>query len=90
MRWDRLGRIALVLVLLVIMLSYIRPVSNLFEGWTEASSERDRLEQLQAENAALKEQSKGMSAANAAIIEARELGMVAEGEKPYVVRGLDR
>lgn len=88
--WDKLGRVVLVLVIFAILVSYINPVVNFVDAWTDARSERSSLAEAKAENAKLRERLANLDAPDAADRSARRLGMVAEGEQPYVIRGLGR
>src|SRR5262249_15627297 len=45
-RWDRVGRIALVLVLFGVMVSYLNPMVNLLEAWQGSKSSDQELAQL--------------------------------------------
>jgi cell division protein FtsB len=86
--WDRLGRIALVIVLAAVLLSYINPVVNFLDAWGDARTERAQLDELSAENGKLRKRITALDEADAAEREARKLGMVAAGEASYVIRGL--
>jgi cell division protein FtsB len=88
-RWDRLGRIALVIVLFAILASYINPLVNFVDAWRDSRAERSLLEELRQENAKLRERAAALDGPDAAERAARKLGMVAPGEQSYVIRGLD-
>lgn len=87
-RWDRVGRVALVLVLFGVLVSYLNPVVNLVDAWRDSKAGEQHLTQLKAENASLREQVE--RAGNTATLEreARKLGMVKPGERAYVIEGL--
>lgn len=87
-RWDRLGRIALVLVLFAVLASYINPVVNLVDTWRESRAEESRLADLKAENERLRARAEELKSPAGEQREARKLGLVGAGERPYVVRGL--
>ena len=89
-QWDRVGRVALVLVLVLICISYISPTLNFFDAWRDSKSEHTALEQLRTENATLKRRVAALDGPAAAERGARKIGMVAAGEAAYVVRGLSR
>lgn len=89
-RWDRLGRVALVLVLFVVLASYVSPTLNVFETWRESKSAQARLGELKAENASLSRQAEALKQPAAEIIEARKLGLAAPGEQAYVIDGLPK
>ena len=87
-RWDRLGRLGLLGVLSVILALYVPPVVHWIEQSRTAAHERSQVKSLQAEHDALQARLRQLHRPNAVEIEARKLGMVAPGEKAYVVRGL--
>jgi cell division protein FtsB len=87
-RWDRIGRVALTLVLLGVLVSYLNPVVNLVDAWSDSRTSKERLAELRIENAKLKEQVDDASSTAVLEREARRLGMVRPGERAYVIRGL--
>jgi len=87
-RWDRVGRFALVGVLGVILLLYVSPISNWVSQSRTAERHRAELRMLERENAVLAERSRALSSPEAVEREARRLGMVRRGERPIVVQGL--
>lgn len=87
-RWDRFGRVVLVLVLFAVLISYIGPTLHVFDTWRQARAGQSRLADLKVENARLQRQARELDRPSAAIAEARKLGMVAPGEHPYVIDGL--
>jgi cell division protein FtsB len=87
-RWDRVGRIALVLVLFGVMVSYLNPMVNLLQAWQGSKASEQQLTQLKQERADLTSQLREVSSPATLEREARKLGMVKPGEHAYVVRGL--
>jgi cell division protein FtsB len=87
-RWDRVGRIALVLVLFGVMISYLNPLVNLLEAWQGSKSSESQLAQLKQERVELSRQLRSASSPATLEREARRLGMVKPGEHAYVVHGL--
>jgi cell division protein FtsB len=84
-RWDRLGRIALLSVLGVILLLYISPTKHWIEQSGTASAQKQELEALTTENARLEQRAKELRDPAALEREARRLGMVRQGERAYVI-----
>lgn len=84
-RWDRVGRAALLIVLGVIVLLYVPPVTHYFEQRQTAGREQAELEQLQREHDELQGRIDGLSGPEAIEREARGLGMVREGEQAIVI-----
>lgn len=78
----------LVLVLFLILVLYVNPVSSFFDAWQEGEAGKESLAELEATNAELKQRVDALNAPGGAEREARKLGMVAEGERAYVVRDL--
>ncbi len=87
-RWDRLGRIALVLVLFLVLVSYLNPLVNLVQAWQGSKSSDAQLAQLKQERLDLARQLRADSSQAALEREARRLGMVKPGEHAYIVHGL--
>ena len=78
-RWDRVGRIALVLVLFGVMVSYLNPLVNLLEAWQGSKSSESQLAQLKQERVDLTGQLRDASSPATLEREARRLGMVQAG-----------
>jgi cell division protein FtsB len=87
-RWDRVGRFALLGTLFVILLLYLSP----FTKWLEQSStdkhQHAELQELQKENRELKRRAQVLKSPGALEAEARKLGMVRSGERSYVIENL--
>jgi cell division protein FtsB len=88
--WDRLGRIALVLVFFAIVFSYISPVTNFVDAWRGSHDTDARLQSLRSEHKRLTARAESLKNPNTATQEARRQGMVLEGERSFVVKGLPR
>jgi cell division protein FtsB len=84
-RWDRVGRVALVAMLLVIVLLYISPVSHWIQQSGTADHQQQRLNELQEENARLDKRLRYLKRPDSIDREARRLGMVKRGERAFVV-----
>jgi cell division protein FtsB len=87
-RWDRVGRVALLMVLLGVVALYVGPSLNFFHTYREAQSRRGEVRQLQAENAKLRARRKALQNPRTLEREARRLGLVKPGERPFIVKGL--
>ena len=86
--WERLGRIALVLVLAAVIVSYVSPAINVIDAWSDSKSESARLVELERESKRLQARLAELGQPDAAERAARRSGMVAPTELPYHVRGL--
>ena len=54
-RWDKVGRVALVLVLFLVLASYVGPALNFLDAWRDSRSEHAALGELRESNAKLKQ-----------------------------------
>lgn len=86
--WDRLGRIALVLVFFAIVFSYISPAMNFFHAWRGAHQTDAALSSLRQEHDRLEAKAATLQSPNAVAEQARRLGMVLNGERSFVVKKL--
>ena len=84
-QWQKVGRLALLFVLFVILLLYIRPVSHWVQQRSTAAHSRADLRGLEAEHAKLEARLKQLSGPGAVEREARKMGMVRPGERPFVI-----
>jgi cell division protein FtsB len=84
-RWDRLGRVALLALLGVILLLYISPAKHWVEQSRTASAQGEELRGLEAENARLEQRARELRDPDTLEHEARKLGMVRNGERAYVI-----
>jgi cell division protein FtsB len=89
-RWDRLGRWALIVVLGFVLYLYVGPAATWVSTYKEAGRKRADVAALKAENQRLRERRRDLRDPAALEREARRLGMVKAGEKSYVVEGLPR
>ena len=84
-RWERVGRLALLGVLGIIMVLYIPPVTHWFQQRSTAERSQQQLQELEAERARLRTRLRELSGPGAVEREARKLGMTRRDERPYVV-----
>lgn len=84
-RWDRLGRVVLLLVLLGVIALYVNPLRSYLSTWQEAKSRRAEVAALERENERLRARKAQLQNRRALEREARRLGMVKPGERAYVV-----
>lgn len=89
-KWDRVGRVALTLVLAAVLYSYLNPAIDFFKTYTATSEAKAQLHQELKKNRELHE--RVQSAKDPLIIgqRARGVGLVEPGERPVKVGGLDR
>jgi hypothetical protein len=89
-KWDRVGRIALTLVLAAVLYSYLNPAIDFVKTYTATTAAKAELHRLLDENRHLHDRVQSASEPLVVDREARGQGMVAEGETPIVIHGLDR
>jgi cell division protein FtsB len=84
-RWDRVGRVALLVVLAVVAGLYVQDAMSYLATRGQADQQQAIVHRLERENASLAKQQQSLQ--NPATIQrdARALGMVLPGERPYVV-----
>jgi cell division protein FtsB len=87
-RWDRVGRFALLAVLCGILALYVSPILRWRAQEGTAADQRAEVQRLQAEQRRLKESLAGLESPSALDEQARRMGMVKSGETPLVVEGL--
>lgn len=87
-RWDRVGRVALLLVLLGVVALYVEPARSYFTTWGEAGRAQATVRRLERENGALLRRARALRDPRNLAMEARGLGLVRPGERSYVLRGL--
>lgn len=87
-RWDRVGRVGLLFVLVMILGLYVGPARSYFATRSQAAEKRQAVERLRQERKHLQERAAALRDPAALEREARRLGMVRPGERAYVVKGL--
>jgi cell division protein FtsB len=87
-RWDRVGRVALLCVLGLILLLYVGPAHAWISTWRESHSRHDEVQRLQSEHDALVARHKALRDPRTLEKQARALGMVKPNERSYVISGL--
>lgn len=86
--WDRVGRVALTLVLAAVLYSYLNPVIDFVKTYTATTDARIQLHEVQHENSRLHWRVQHADDPIVLSAKARAQGMVAPEETPMVVRGL--
>jgi cell division protein FtsB len=84
-RWDRLGRWALIGVFALVLYLYIGPAINWYHTYREAGRQRGQVAALRSENAQLRAQRRALQQPGALEAQARRLGMVKAGERAYII-----
>jgi cell division protein FtsB len=86
--WDRVGRIALVLVLFAVAYSYLNPAIDLFKTYQSTTAAKAEFHTLLNENKRLHRAIQ--SSDDPAVVErvARRQGLAGKGETTFVLHGL--
>jgi cell division protein FtsB len=87
-RWDRVGRISLLVVLLLVALAYVGPARSLLSTWHTSNASQAQLHALEREHRALLQRAQQLRDPRTVQAAARRLGMVKPGEQSYVVQNL--
>ena len=88
-RWDRIGRVSLLGVLVGIVLLYIGPAASWLRTWSEAKHQRTEVTRLQKEHDVLVARQKALKDPRTLEREARRLGYVKPGEQLFIVKGIN-
>jgi cell division protein FtsB len=86
-KWDRVGRIALTVVLFAVLYSYLNPAIDFVKTYTATTAAKAELHELQHQNHRLHDRIQSSEDPQVVEREARAQGMVAEGETPAVIHG---
>jgi cell division protein FtsB len=84
-RWDRLGRVFLLGLLLAILMLYVSPLERWLTQSQTAARDAKELRQLQRDNARLKARVRALHQPATLERRARELGMIRQGERAFVI-----
>ncbi len=87
-RWDRLGRVAMLCLLVALAYLYVSAGIRIYSTYREARSDSAQLAALEHEHVQLQHQHESLGRRGTVEEEARRLGMMHAGEQPYVVTGL--
>lgn len=89
-RWDRVGRVALLCVLVVVVGLYVGPARSWWTARGEARTKHQEVQRLEAEHGRLEARRKALTTPATLEAEARKLGYVMPGEKAYVIEDLPK
>ena len=89
-RWDRVARTMLLVVLLVVLVSFLGPATKYVRTWQLARQTKHEVIQLRDDNARMRKQAKLLQNPDQIELRARQRGMARPGERVYVVRGLPK
>ena len=87
-RWDRVGRIAMAIVLTVLAYLYLSAGIRLFSTWRQASEDGRAVAAMEHEHRVLVREHEVLGGQSTVEAQARRLGMIDKGEQQYIVTGL--
>lgn len=87
-RWDRLGRVGMLCVLVVLAYLYLSAGFHLLSTWREARGESAKVATMQHEHKMLERQHEALGSPGAVEAQARKLGLMRHDERPYIISGL--
>jgi len=87
-RWDRVGRVALLCVLAALVLLYVRPALSYVHTLGQTRTKHAEVRALEREHQALAARAGSLRKPGTLEREARKLGYVRPGERAYVIEGL--
>ncbi len=87
-RWDRVGRLALLCVLVALVYLYAAAGLRMFSSWRQSSHDNAAVATMEREHRELVHQHEALSGQAALEAQARKLGMMRGNEQPYVISGL--
>jgi hypothetical protein len=86
-RWERVGRFALLFVLAVVVGLYVEHTLSYFSTRAQADQQGAIVNRLAHENAILARKQTSLNDPITIVRDARALGMVRPNEQPYVITG---
>src|ERR1700721_3025530 len=86
-RWDRAGRVSLLVVLAVVLGLYVQHALSYLSTRAQADRALATVHQLARDNRALEREQLALQQPATIIGDARALGMVKAGERSYVITG---
>jgi cell division protein FtsB len=89
-RWDRVGRVCLLAVFAVVIGLYIQHALGYFSARNQAADQAAVVRRLARDNARLATEQQSLNDPATIELEARQLGMVRPGERPYAITGLPK
>jgi cell division protein FtsB len=89
-RWDRVGRCALLAVFVGIVVLYVGPARSLVQAVGQSKGRNAEVQRLERENKRLEARKHALQQPGVMEREARRLGYVKPGERAYVIRDLPK
>lgn len=87
-RWDKLGRVAMLLVLMALVFLYLSAGAHLLSSWKQSRRDNGTVAAMEREHRALMQEHNLLSSQSNLEVQARQLDMMRPGERPYVIPNL--
>jgi hypothetical protein len=87
-RWDRLGRIAMLFVMGALLYLYLSAGIHMLSTWRQARGDSTAIAAMDREHVRLEREHEVLGRRGTVEEEARQLGMMKKGEQSYIVSGL--
>jgi cell division protein FtsB len=87
-RWDRVGRVALLVTFVAVLGLYGEHTLSYFSTRAQADQQQSLVRQLTRDNRSLVRQQAALNDPATIVRDARALGMVRPGERAYAITGL--
>ncbi len=87
-RWDRLGRAAMLCVIAALVYLYLSAGTHMFSTWRQSHHDSAAVAVLEREHTQLTRQHQQLEQPGTLEAAARQLGMMKKNEQPYVITGL--
>jgi hypothetical protein len=87
-RWDRVGRVAMLCVLVALVYLYVSAGVHMLSTWHQSRRDGAVVATMEREHGMLVRRRAALTAPGTLETEARQLGMMKADEQPYVVSGL--
>jgi cell division protein FtsB len=87
-RWDRVARVSLLVVLVLVLLSFVQPARKYLRAWGLARETAGEVRTLRTDNQRLKATAEKLRQPTTVELEARRVGMARPGERVYVIKRL--
>jgi hypothetical protein len=87
-RWDRLGRLAMLVVLAALLYLYLSAGIHMLSTWRQSRHDSATVATMEREHKTLVRQRESLSRQGTTETQARVLGMKKANERQYVISGL--
>lgn len=87
-RWDRIGRLAMLFVLAALLYLYLSAGIRMLSTWQQSRHDRSTVAAMEREHASLVREREALGRRGSTETQARRLGMKKSNERQYLITGL--